>query len=304
MFDRKTIKEQAKTLIKRSYWMLVLVVFLAGVLGATVGGGAVSSVNWDVDSIFDNEDVDVQPGTDEDLWVPDTQPDNPWENAVPQENPFDLTEEWREFAGSMGMALPILIGVIVAVVLFAMVTASLFGIFVSNIVTSGVRGWLMRYWRGETPSVGDLFATFRTYRPVLGAMFLRDLYAFLWSLLFIVPGIIKSLAYSMVPYIIYENPNLTASQALKISEKMTDGAKGDLFVLELSFLGWNMLSAITGGIVGIFYSNPYIGVTYAGVYDQLKWNAIQSGRLNWADFGQTAPEPEWTAPAAPVDFYG
>lgn len=308
MFDRKAIKEQAKAMIKRSYLALIVVVFLAGVLGATVGGGTIQTVDisgvFDTDSDVDFDDSDIQPEADPDVWAPETQTGNPWEDVPQQENPFDLTEMWREFADSMGIALPILIGVIVAVVLIAMVTALLFGIFVSNVVTSGLCGWLMRYWRGENPSIGELFASFRNYRPVLGAMFLRDLYTFLWSLLFIIPGIVKGLAYSMVPYIIYENPNLTASQALKISQKMTDGAKGDLFVLGLSFIGWNILTALTGGLLGIFYVNPYMGLTYAGVYDQLKWNAIQDGRLTWTDFGQVVPAPEWTAPAAPVEFYG
>lgn len=306
MFDRKVIKEQAKTLIKRSYWMLVLVVFLTTLLGGTIGDAGVNSVN--LDTVFDNSDIDPDIDLDDQsnagVWVPDTQPDNPWEEYATPETPFDLTELWREFAGSMGMALPVLIGAFAVVILLACATAIAFAIFVSNIVTVGANGWMMRYWRGETPAVGDLFAGFRMYRPVLGAMFLRELLTFLWSLLFVVPGIIKGLAYSMVPYIIYENPHLTASQALKISEKMTDGAKGDLFVLKLSFIGWNILSAITGGIVGYFYVYPYMGVTYAGVYDQLKWNAIQTGRLSWSDFGQTVPQPEWSAPAAPVDFYG
>lgn len=300
MFDRKLIKEQAKTLIKRSYWILVLVVFLAGVLGATIGGTSMSAVSLnsdisdngiidnDVDNHYDN-DWDDHHDNDWDDRYENNVPGNPWEGYVNPNNPFDFTRWWQSFANTMGLALPILIGVFVVVVLLALVFGTLFGVLVSNVVTAGVNGWLMRYWRGETPAVGDLFSTFRCYGPVVKAMFLRGLVTFLWSLLFVIPGIIKSLAYAMVPYVIYENPNLTPSQTLKISEKMTDGAKGELFVLGLSFIGWNFLSALTGGLVGIFYVNPYIGLTYAGVYDQLKWNAIQGGRLTWADFGQVAP---------------
>ena len=309
MFDRKLIKEQAKSLIKRSYWMLVLVVFLAGVLGATVGGTSMSAVNLNSDfsdnTVMNNDvdnDWDDRYDNDWDDYYGNNVPGNPWEGNVNPENPFDFTQWWKAFAASWGVALSIAIIVIVVVVLLALIFGVLFQIFVSNVVTAGLSGWLMRYWRGETPAVGDLFSTFRTYAPVVKAMFLRGLLTFLWSLLFIIPGIIKSLAYAMVPYIIYENPNLTPSQALKISDKMTDGAKGDLFVMGLSFVGWNFLSALTGGLVGIFYVNPYIGLAYAGVYDQLKWNAIQDGRLTWADFGQAAPAPEWTAPATPVDF--
>ena len=156
-------------------------------------------------------------------------------------------------------------------------------------MTVGLSGWLLRYWRGETPTVGDLFAAFRIYKPTVVTMLVRDLYIFLWCLLFIIPGIVKSYAYSMTPYIIYENPNLTADQAITLSRRMTDGVKGDLFVLDLSWLGWSLLSAITAGLVGILYVNPYMGLTQAGVYEQLKWNAIQTGRLTWEDFGQMPP---------------
>ncbi len=305
MFDRKAIKEQAKTLIKRSYWMLVLVVFVAGLLGATIGGSSAATASWDFSSVFDNDDADVQPDVEADYdFTPDTYTDDPFGDVTREEIPFALNDIWREIVDAMGVALPIIIGVLVAVAGLAILTTIAFAIFISNVVTAGVSGWLMRYWRGEDPPFGDLFSTFRTYGAVVKAMFLRDLYTFLWSLLFIIPGVIKGLAYMMVPYIIYENPHLTASQALDVSEKMTDGYKGDLFVLGLSFIGWNMLSALTGGILGIFYVNPYIGLAYAGAYDQLKWNAIQNGRLTWSDFGQMAPAPEWTAPADSTPFYG
>ena len=93
---------------------------------------------------------------------------------------------------------------------------------------------------------------------------------------------------------------------------MTKGYKFDLFVLNLSFIGWVFLSAITGGLVGIFWANPYMGLTHAGVYEDLKWNAIQSGKLTWGDFGQLPPPaadpfadvwgtPDTAAPAAPAE---
>ena len=120
------------------------------------------------------------------------------------------------------------------------------------------------------------------------AMLLRGVYTFLWSLLFLIPGIVKSYAYSMVPYIIYENPNLTAKQAIALSCKLTDGYKWDLFILDLSFIGWNLLSAITGGILGILYVYPYMGVTHATVYEHLKQSALTGGRVTYLDFDQVA----------------
>ncbi len=170
-------------------------------------------------------------------------------------------------------------------------------IFVGNVMTVGGHGWLLRYWRGEKPSVGELFAGFRIYKPALLTMLLTQVYTFLWSLLFLIPGIVKGYAYSMVPYIIYENPNLSADEAITLSCRLTDGSKGELFVLDLSWIGWVLLSTVTAGIVGILYVNPYMALTHAGVYEELKWRAIQSGRLTWADFGQMPP----VTPEPPAD---
>lgn len=192
---------------------------------------------------------------------------------------------WGELSGF----LPVLLGAVLAAIFLVSVVALVYSVFVGNVIQVGARGWFMRFWRGEIPSVGELFASFRIYKPSLLTALLRNVYTFLWSLLFVIPGIVKAYAYSMADYIIYENPNISANEALRLSQELTRGAKGDLFVLDLSFLGWHFLSALTLGILGILYVNPYVYTTHAAVYDSLKATAIQSGRLTWADFGQMAP---------------
>ena len=192
-----------------------------------------------------------------------------------------------------------LLYIILSVVVIA---ALLFGIFVGNVVAVGLHGWFLRYQRGEAVKIGELFAGFRIYKPALCTRLLTDIYTFLWSLLFIIPGIVKGYAYSMANYIIYENPNLSANQAIRMSEKMTDGYKGELFVLELSWIGWGFLNAFTLGILGIVYVNPYMFTTHAAAYEYLKQNAIQSGRLTWEDFGQMPPAYQPPAPPT-VDPY-
>lgn len=185
--------------------------------------------------------------------------------------------------------LPMAVGAVLAVAVIGVVVGMLYSVFVANVLTTGNRGWFMRYWRGEYPSVGELFASFRIYLPVLVTNLLRSVYVFLWSLLLIVPGIVKSYAYSMADYIIYENPNMNATDALKLSERLTDGAKWELFVFDLSFFGWEMLSALTVGILGIVYVTPYKCTAHAGIYESLKASAIYSGRVSWQDFGQMPP---------------
>lgn len=82
-------------------------------------------------------------------------------------------------------------------------------ILVFNVIEVGANGWFLRYHRGETPSVGEMFASFRIYAPVVKTMLLYTVYLVLGFFLCIIPGIIFYYQYSMVPYIIYENPNLS-----------------------------------------------------------------------------------------------
>ena len=101
-------------------------------------------------------------------------------------------------------------------------------------------------------------------------MFLEGLYIFLWSLLFIIPGIIKTYEYLMVPYILAENPELSTKEVFARSKQMMTGDKWNAFVLQLSFLGWILLSVFTCGILLIFYVGPYSELTYAELYAVLK----------------------------------
>lgn len=124
------------------------------------------------------------------------------------------------------------------------------------------------YQKAEPGELGYAFSN--GYMNVVKTMFLRGLYTFLWSLLFIIPGIIKGYEYRMIPYILAENSGIDSREAFEISKKMMDGNKWNAFVLDLSFLGWGILSAFTCGILAVFYVNPYIHMTNAELYVALK----------------------------------
>lgn len=170
-----------------------------------------------------------------------------------------------------------------------------------NVIRTGKEGWYLRYGRGEYPSAGELFASFRIYTPCMLTGLLRDLFVFLWSLLFVIPGIVMGYAYSMTGYIIYENPNLSPSRALQISKTMTAGYKGELFVFDLSYLGWNLLSGLTLGLLGVFYVNPYYDAAHAGIYETLRDSALRRGILRPEDFGM--PSPPASSPVPPPSAY-
>lgn len=110
-------------------------------------------------------------------------------------------------------------------------------------------------------------------------MFLRNLFIFLWTLLLVVPGIIKHYEYLMVPYILAENPGMRREEAFLISKKMMMGQKWDTFVLDLSFIGWRILEGLTFGILGIFYVEPYIQSTFAELYTVNKEVAYRNGYI-------------------------
>lgn len=114
------------------------------------------------------------------------------------------------------------------------------------------------------------------YKKLIGPVY-AGMYTLLWMLCLIIPGIVKSYEYKMIPYILAENPQISRKRAFELSKQMMDGQKGDAFVLDLSFIGWEFLSFITLGIVQIFYVGPYINVTWAEFYKVMRENALESG---------------------------
>lgn len=103
----------------------------------------------------------------------------------------------------------------------------------------------------------------------VGGMLLVGVFTFLWTLLLIIPGIIKSLAYSMTPFILKDYPELSANQAINLSMKMMEGRKFDLFYLYLSFIGWGILALFTLGI-GYLWLMPYMYTSMASFYQNVK----------------------------------
>ncbi len=110
----------------------------------------------------------------------------------------------------------------------------------------------------------------KNYKNTVITMFLMNLFQFLWALLFIIPGIIKHYSYRFVPYILAENPDLPAQEIINQSRQMMNGHKWEAFVLDLSFLLWWILGALTCGIAGIFWTAPYVFQTNAEYYLSLK----------------------------------
>lgn len=162
-------------------------------------------------------------------------------------------------------------------------------IFVYPPVMVGYTSFALRVYRCQTADIRGMFRTgFSNYWRKVGGMLWMELFIMLWSLLFIIPGIVKALSYFMTPYILADCPQVTATDALKLSMRMTYGYKGEIFVMGLSFIGWAILSGLTCGILGILYTGPYMGTSFAGLYDELKRNALERGTVRPEELGMAA----------------
>lgn len=124
---------------------------------------------------------------------------------------------------------------------------------------------------GDKPEVSTLFEGYKgsMFGKSLGLYWLVVLFTFLWSLLLIIPGFIKSFAYSMSWYILAENPDMKAKEAIEESKIITDGHKMDLFVLALSFIPWILLCYVTLGLA-TFWVGPYMQLTMTNFYHNIK----------------------------------
>lgn len=129
--------------------------------------------------------------------------------------------------------------------------------------------------RGEKPQVSDAFKCVSNFWPAFKVTFLTGLFVSLWSLLFVIPGIVKSFSYSMALYIQAENPGKPALECIAESKAMTEGHKMELFVLGLSFIGWALLCGITLGIASIWVI-PYMEATMANAYYKLKSAVVEA----------------------------
>lgn len=122
----------------------------------------------------------------------------------------------------------------------------------------------------EEPKIARLFDGFReNYGKTVGTMFLMELYVALWSLLLVVPGIIKMYSYALTPYLLRDEPELGPDALITRSMRMMRGRKMKLFLLDLSFIGWALLSILTLG-VGFLWLIPYVQSARAAFYLDLR----------------------------------
>lgn len=162
-------------------------------------------------------------------------------------------------------------------------TMSLYYLLLITVILPMTLGFANAFRRllvaGENDVLGNTFRIATTkYWHKVWSMLLMELFIILWSLLFIIPGIIKAFSYAMTPYIVEENPDLSANEAIDRSRAMMKGHKFDLFWLLLSFIGWGILCLFTFGI-GFLWLAPYVNTSLAAFYEDVKADYELNGGL-------------------------
>jgi uncharacterized membrane protein len=151
--------------------------------------------------------------------------------------------------------------------------SGLLSLLIAGPMAVGVSIFALALSRNQNPNLGQIFGGFYNFGNTLGAYLLMLLFTILWMLLLIVPGIIAALSYSMTFFLLAEDTTLSPMQAIDKSKAMMDGYKAKLFRLFLRFFGWSLLCILTLGI-GFFWLIPWIQITMAKFYDDIKANQI------------------------------
>lgn len=165
--------------------------------------------------------------------------------------------------------LPSMLSSILTILSGGFFVGLLSSIFIGNVIRVGEQYYFIKNHNGN-PGLSEIFQGFKgNYLNVVKIMLIMELKIMLWLLLLVVPGIIKAYEYSMIPCLLAENPNITTDEAFSLSKQMTTGQKMNLFVLDLSFLGWYFLGFLCFGI-GALFVKPYDVATFTEVYLILK----------------------------------
>lgn len=276
-WTRYELKDRAKNVLRGCIWSAILVCLISGLLSGEFGGngsGGRSSGN--------NSGMEWFAGDDTSSDIADEDGNDDGQSGLTGRITDGagglLKDAGTRISGLMTRGLlPIYLYMGLMVLLFSIVLHLLIGMP----IWVGAKRFFMCS-RERRTGVGELLYAFKSRYivNVVLTMFLREVKIFLWTLLLIVPGIIKSLQYMMVPYILAENPDIERKRAFEISAGMMSGQLWEVFILKLSFIPWMILGAISCGIANVLYVNPYMAATEAELYGVLRIYAIENGISN------------------------
>ncbi len=288
--NRKDLKKQAKQNLKKHYWILVIVCLFATFLGVEFGASK-WSISYDMNtSGFESVLTNLASGNDdaareqvalikESIRKHDTNAALGRSRGVISTilNSFSSGGIALSFSDALRSILSSKTAANVILILLSLFIYIFVWLFIKETYLIITRRIALECRTYETVPLYRFFYPIQTRKWLNMAliMFVERFYHLLWSFT-IIGGIIKSYSYYLVPYIVAENPNITAKQAITLSRRMMNGHKWECFVASLSFLGWELLNLVTFGLVGIFFSNPYQCAFFAEYYATLRAQAIET----------------------------
>lgn len=272
--DRKQLKQAGKNLFQKNYWYSVLVVFLMFLTGSSASFSP--SFNFSFNTSVSGD------ASFEDAFGGGGNADFFFDEFI--QEPFFI--------------------VFIIVLISVIVVASVLGYFIFNSFRCGGIRYFLKSRKNQPAQIHEVFENLKdkTNFNIAKVTFSRDLSIALWSLLFIVPGIIKSYEYWAIDYILAVRPDIDKDEAKRLSKALMDGNKADLFVLALSFYGWIILSIFTMGILNILYVNPYMQATFVEFFSDIRLQALAMGKITPNDI----PDYEFIDPQTQYQgqYYG
>lgn len=148
-------------------------------------------------------------------------------------------------------------------------------LIISGAISLGFASLYLNLCRDEKAEVSQIFSGFNNFTTALVANLLMTLFVLLWALLLIIPGIMAAYSYMLTFFILSDDPSLTSSQAISKSKEMMKGYKWKAFFLSCRFIGWALLAILTLGI-GLLWVAPYMGMSFAKFYEDIKQNYIET----------------------------
>lgn len=306
MWTRSELKQKGQNAFLRNYWWCVLaalILMLIASRGSSSGGSANQNNNqntayqynyvtdedgnilseFDIDEFM--EDGELSGEIFDNTVIDNTVTDGLLSSILNNNIPSGIS---ALFNGIMGIAsaaavtvfalLAILVGIALSVLIFNPIQVGGRKFFINNSRAASKNS-------PEKTKASELLYAFKdgNYGTIVTTMFAKSLFEVLWTLCLIIPGIVKAYEYRMIPYLLADRPDMDRREVFETSRSMMDGHKMDAFILDLSFIGWKILSAFTLNLSGIFFSNPYQEATNAELYLRL----LNEGRDDYIGYDNT-----------------
>ena len=271
MWDRKELKAKGKAAYNANKIACILAALLLMIAGGIGGGYSTSSsvvtrhyMNNDNSQVIDQFDDDLDDSSDFSLEEDD--------DGLIQIEVNGQDVDTGKLKNSI-IPVAIVTSVVITIILIALAVGLLVTALVLNPLNVGARRFFIQNASNPETSVGqeNIGVGFgSSYKNIVGAMFGTQMLNLLWALLLIVPGIYKAYCWRLVPFIVADNPDISGREARDMSTSMMEGSKWASFVLDLSFIGWRLLGALTLGILKIVFTNPYQAATDTELYLTLR----------------------------------